>query len=860
MKKALLPAVISGLLAAQSAAAADRDFLFGPDVRRAEPVQAERKAAQAQRRDRTVQAKSATIERAAMSERNTSGQKPFFGDTAGKRDDASKIAVRRKPAPEVQAQTPTVATANDIPASTANIARDSGAASKAREGVPNLKATAALKPAATPDVPAVPTTSSAVGGTRADAGPIKQGLAPGTPAAEKAPSVQSATVQTASPAPLNQVVTSIVASQAAAPPPKAEDLKAIGVGLGADAFAEREHLIAQLRDTLSVGVPATAGTNADAFSFLVNYLPLANFVSSRLGVLVNVVTERDNATFRRALLEAKYPFAVVTATNAVEAIQVGYVPLLTAVEEESAAFVVRSDSKLQVIDDIHDLQIAWPKNTQVAVLAQYELSVKKLAGRNKFNDIGTAGAEGAAGLLAAQAVDVVIMRAADAKRVIDSSGGRYRSFGTDSKLPQIGIWARPDLRDSELAKRLSSAMLEIGTESSVTAKNASATVGGAQGTSAQFKQVSDGEIDRLRSITSAARQAFPEYVSQEAFNPQVRAANLATSAVTRGGNRVASDAISENSAIRSKYTDAFRVGVYTGSTSSSDPYAFQANFIALSTYLSTEAGYSVGLVPERNANLFIRRLAQNEYPAVVISPTLAYAAASSGYLPVARGSEFVTPAFLVPSSSAVKSLHDLSERRVAAIKTADASNAGKWDLLRAKAINVRFEYLGGNADGIAALTKGTVDAVLMALSDAEKIAKPATAGAAPDYKIIAGTEKAPVVSVWVRSDVVEHDAMRKLAATLGELAPSGSPAKVKAFDGVARGFDTRAPWQASGLEEHRYSVDMGEGLLKASLSVVDEAQVEAAVVDRARSRSFLARNQTSSSTTMKPKSARVAAK
>lgn len=852
MKKALLPAVISGLLTAQSAVAADRDFLFGPDIRRAEPVQAERKAAQAQRRDRTAQAKSATIERASMPEHNSSGQKPFFGDTGGKSDGTPKIAVKRKPIPEVQVQTPAVTAANDIPMSTA---RESGVASKTKEGTPNLKAAAALKLAGTQDVPAAPTASNDVADARAAAGPIKQGITPAPPAAERASSVQSTTVQTASPAPLNQVVTSIAASQAAPPPPKTEDLKAIGVGLGADAFAEREHLISQLRDTLSVGVPATAGTNVDAFSFLVNYLPLANFVSSRLGVLVNVVSERDGATFRRALLEAKYPFAIVTATNAVEAMQVGYVPLVTAVEEESATFVVRSDSKLQVIDDVHDLQIAWPKNTQIAVLAQYELSAKKLAGRNKFNDIGTAGAEGAAGLLAAHAIDVVIMRAADAKRVIDSSGGKYRSFGTDSKLPQMGIWARPDLRDSDLAKRLSSAMLEIGTASSATTKSASAPVGGAQ-----FKQVSDGDIDRLRSISSAARQAFPEFGSQEAFNLQARAANLATSAVTRGGNRVVSDAISENSAIRSKYMDAFRVGIYTGGTLSSDPYAFQGNFIALSTYLSTEAGYSVGLVPERNANLFIRRLAQNEYPAVVISPTLAYAAASSGYLPVARGSEFVTSAFLVPSSSAVKSLQDLSEKRVAAIKTADASNAGKWDLLRAKAVNVRFEYFGGNTDGIAALTKGTVDAVLMPLSDAEKLAKPAGAGAAPDYKIIAGTEKAPVVSVWVRSDVVEHDAMRKLATTLGELAPSGSPAKVKAFDGIARGFDTRAPWQASGLEEHRYSVDMGEGLLKASLSVVDEAQVDAAVVDRARSRSFLARNLTSNSTTMKTSSARVAAK
>lgn len=884
MKKALLPALIAALFASHGAFAADRELLFGPGgatpARKAAPEAVSQKAEKpsskaaftlVERDDSSVKTKaekSAAPKKSAVAEAKKEDSKKVVAEkqvapaVVVKKDEpkAEKpvaVAKAEKVAPVVASKEPTktapvVVAKEPVKVEKAVPAPVVAKAEKAPVAAPVVakkEEPKAEKPAAVVAAKDSKTAVKAAGAVAATAAVAAVAAAP-SPAPTPAPAPATVATKPVAMPPMPAVAAAAPVPAPAAVAVKAPDLKPVAMASGSDPFLERERLAAQLGDGIAVGFFPSATGNQDSFSFLKNYLPLANFLSAKTGALVSFVEERNLSVYRRAILESKYPAIFVNATIVGDAIKAGYVPLAMGAEDLGAGFVVLADSRFKSLDDMSGAQFAWSRNAQITMLAQFELANRNLVDKNKYTDLGTSGRAAALAAVAGGLADVGVMRTTEAKRAVEEGNGKYRTIDGPTVWPASGVWIRKDLKDGDFAKKMTAALLEVAPTATGPAKLASEGFSRGFGVKGQFRAVRPGEIEEKSKIVDVVAKSWPDFSYQGAVSAPNKTSNLAMPVFSKNSFGGSQDVVAENAALRTKYKESFNVGFYPSTNASSDSYNFQANFLPLSSYLSEETNYSVSLIPEPNANQFIKRIAQNDYPAIVIGPSMALAAISAGYLPVARGGDFVSPGFLVPAESPIKTIADIAGKRIGTARASDAATVGRWELLKQKVDRVSFDFFGGSAQGLSILSTGAVDGVLLRSSEAEEIVKQTTVGGVPKYRVIVGYEEVPAISAWVRHDVYDYDSMRKFSEALGALSKSGNDLKGKAFNGIRRGYGTNDAWQASGIEEHTTSVQMIEGLIAANQSVVDEATVDLRAIDKIRAVSIVYPNPAAKNTVM----------
>lgn len=816
MKKALLPVLIATLFASHGAFSAERELLFGPES--AKPVR------------NAVPPPKAVAKASQKVARQTA--KPAVS-VADKNDAVSKVKPEVKPQ-ELKKAVAEVAKPAMIPKAEKPVVLEANASSKAIAAEvktpANLESKAPVKVAAASEAKTTTKPVAAVAAAAAVTAAVV--AAKPTSAPVPAPATVAAPAQAAAPVVAALPVPAKVEPVTKAPE-KAPDLKPFVMTSDADPFLERQRLAAQLGDGVAVGFFPSVTGNQDSFSFLKNYLPLANFLSARSGALISFVEERNLGIYRRNILENKYPLVFVNATVVGDAVKAGYVPLAMGAEDLGAGFVVLADSKYKTLNDFNGAQFAWSKNAQITMLAQFELANLNLADKNKYQDMGTSGRTAALTAISGGTADVGVMRSTEAKKAVADGNGKFRHIESSVVWPSSGVWIRQDLKDSDFAKKMMAAVLEVGPDATGPAKKASEGFARGFGVKGQFRSVRPGEIQEKSKILEVVAKAWPDFAPQGKINDARRKENLAMAVFSKTSVSSKQDVLSENVSMRAKYGESINVGLYPSTNSASDAYTFQSNFLPLSSYLSAQTGYSVGLIPETNANFFIKRIVDNSYPAIVIGPSMALAAISAGYLPVARAGDFVTPGFLVPVGSPIKTLADLASKRIGTSLASDGSTVGQWELLKRKVAQVKYEYYSGTAQSLSILNSGAVDAVLLRSTDAEKIVKDTSENGKPRYRVMVGTEEVPAVSAWVRHDLYDFDVMQKLADALSSLS-GGEAIKAKAFEGIKRGYGTKEIWLTSGIEEHTTSIEMIEGLVAADRSFISNPVVDLRVVDKAR--------------------------
>lgn len=611
---------------------------------------------------------------------------------------------------------------------------------------------------------------------------------------------------------------------------------------GSDSFSERADLANKYTESLSIGFFPASSSNQDSFSFLQNYLPLANFLSVKTGFLITLVKDGSGESISRSIQEGKYPMIFVSASNIDDAIRGGYYPIISGVDNSSASVIVSSSSRAERVEDIQDMKVGWIKRSPATILAKFDLSKAGISSKNKYidlpgNDISISIRSSKEG-----DIDAWIANSIEAREIIAKSGGKLKKIDLAGELPSSGMWIRKDLRDSELSKRISSALLEVSPSTSGKSKIVAEAFLRGFGAIGEFRAADSSDIDDADVVIDEVTRAWPDSYYQGRVDSNVRQANLSAPITTKRSSQKSNDVIGENNEIRSKFSNSYNIGLYPGSNVK-DSYGFMANFLPLSSYLSSEAGYSVGLIPEMNANLFAKRIARNEYPAIIIGPSFSMIALSAGYLPASRGGEFVSPAFLVPFNSTIKELKDISGHKIGTTKASDAATVGKWEILKNKIESVDFDYFSKSSEGISILTSGAVDAILIRASEARKIIEDTKVEGKPRFRAIFGNEEVPAVSAWVRNDVYDLDSMQKFISIMSELSKGNSGSlRENAFIGISNGFGTSESWQASGIEEHTTSVEMLEGLIRANQPVVDDVSISAKIVDKARAQEFIQSN------------------
>ena len=588
---------------------------------------------------------------------------------------------------------------------------------------------------------------------------------------------------------------------------------------GNDPFSESRKLASVLKESVTVGFFPSVTGNQDSYSFLKNFLPLANYLSEKTGVLFVLSEERNIPVFRKNILENKYPVIFVNAIVVGDAIKSGYVPVAMGKEDLGVSFVMRADAPYKSLDDLSGLQFSWSENAQITMLAKYELAKRNLVDKNKYSDVGTGGRTAALASLNSKLADIAVMRSTEGKQAVSQSSGSLKELNGSVVWPSSGAWIRKDLANTDFAKRMASALMDVSPNATGSAKFASESFQRGFGVKGEFRPITPGELDEKAKIVDVVTKGWPTFAFQGAINQKKRDANLALAPFHVNTKPALTDVYSKSFELKSRFPQSFNVGFFVTKGPNIDVYNFNTSFYPLADYISEETGNAVNLIPEHDPNQFINKISRNIYPAIIVGPSMSLAAISSGYLPVARGGDFVTPAFVVKSDSAIQGIKNLSGKRIATVRASDAETVGRWELLKNKVDTAQFEYLADAVRGTTVLDSGAVDALLVRPSEAQAILK-----ASPQkYKVIYGKEEVPAVSAWVRHDIYDSELMGKFANALTNLSKSENPVRNNAFAAVVRGYGTSDPWQASGIEEHTSSVQMIEDLLKANQSSVNEA-------------------------------------
>jgi hypothetical protein len=279
-----------------------------------------------------------------------------------------------------------------------------------------------------------------------------------------------------------------------------------------DAVAERDKVVKGMNQQTSVGFYPSAGGNGSTYDFLRNFLPLANHLSQKSGVLVNLVPERNLADYGSRIMHQQYPAVFINSALSRQATIAGYVPVVIGSEKIASGYLVKADSPFKTIDDIKKAKIAWSRDSQVALLAMADLSKRDLVKANDYIDIGVDGKEGALKALSSGAASVAVMSSKEADAYAEKSKGALRSLGAGTATPSSALWVRKDIAGTDYAKRLESALLSVSSESTdATAKKAAESFSNGYSARASFVAVPDAFSKEVAELIGSAKTGFPGY-------------------------------------------------------------------------------------------------------------------------------------------------------------------------------------------------------------------------------------------------------------------------------------------------------------------------------------------------------------
>jgi ABC-type phosphate/phosphonate transport system substrate-binding protein len=226
-----------------------------------------------------------------------------------------------------------------------------------------------------------------------------------------------------------------------------------------DPVAIREAILARGGEAIDVGwFPSEAGLQ-DSYQFSRSYLPLANYLSERMRKIVVPVAERDADQLRGRIVSGRYPILVLGAAHAAQAQAAGYTPVAQSRAMIEPAFVVRADAPIKTLADLGGKKVGWTESVQLGLHARAALLEAKVLDRVAQIAMLSASPDSLASLLQLGTADSIVLRHAEAERLVAQSGGRLRIVEKVAGSPAASVWARADVIQNGVAAQFVAALL-----------------------------------------------------------------------------------------------------------------------------------------------------------------------------------------------------------------------------------------------------------------------------------------------------------------------------------------------------------------------------------------------------------------
>jgi ABC-type phosphate/phosphonate transport system substrate-binding protein len=230
-------------------------------------------------------------------------------------------------------------------------------------------------------------------------------------------------------------------------------------------------------ERLSMAVfPGVETGQAESFQIVDRYMPLAKYLGGKAGAEVVLIPVKlpDVAINQMVDGRSSYKLFFGPPVFASEAIKrANYVPLVMESERIRGAFVVRADSPIKTVDDLHrqPARMALPAPTLLLSILAKETLAQKQVDTRKSPVQHMASAQALILALENNQVDIAVVRDRSAKKLLADNPGRYRVVGETVDAPGFALVAHGSLPES-VRQRLRQAALALNEDGSLLANEA----------------------------------------------------------------------------------------------------------------------------------------------------------------------------------------------------------------------------------------------------------------------------------------------------------------------------------------------------------------------------------------------------
>ncbi len=227
---------------------------------------------------------------------------------------------------------------------------------------------------------------------------------------------------------------------------------------------------------LTLGVfPGVESGQSESFEIMDRFLPLAHYLSSKIGTQVLLLPVRAPGAAMRSMVQGDTGYKLffgppVFASEAIK--KAGFVPIAVEEERIRGVFVVKQDSKLRSLKDFSPAtRIAMPSPTLLLSILANDTLVQQNIVLQPGARMHIAAAEGIVLALDNGIADVAVIRDRTAQKIVSAQPSRFRIVGQTVDAPGFALIAHK-LVPEDMRVKLRRAALALNKDSSALAVEA----------------------------------------------------------------------------------------------------------------------------------------------------------------------------------------------------------------------------------------------------------------------------------------------------------------------------------------------------------------------------------------------------
>jgi ABC-type phosphate/phosphonate transport system substrate-binding protein len=232
-------------------------------------------------------------------------------------------------------------------------------------------------------------------------------------------------------------------------------------------FDEYARIAKTLPQKTRLGILPGLLLTQNVYSNISNYGPLLNYVSEKTGVLVVPTFEENVATFRKDILERKYPMIHINTQLVDAAVKSDYVPLVMNDLKLKAVFVVKENSPITKLSELKEKSISMSIKASTGPAALSALISAGIQDEVNVVDIKSGQLSLVIGEVTSGHTDAAMINSVAAKKLIDQGNSGLRVIDSAPADLSYSFWVRKGAYEEATLEKMRNALTSVTTQTNL---------------------------------------------------------------------------------------------------------------------------------------------------------------------------------------------------------------------------------------------------------------------------------------------------------------------------------------------------------------------------------------------------------